>query len=172
MGDASSAIFLNPDSSFLRLSSNIKASPAVNYRLFPPALRINTPFFLTLIVNLSVNVLFFRVAFRENASEALHPITPFSFPLNKEKSDVSEIKHVPFLGFQILRGKIRVSNKSRVKFKDKIRDLTRRNNPLSMCQIIQDLKKYLQGWVAYFGIQSRSGLPGRYEPFCRKGVVA
>jgi RNA-directed DNA polymerase len=76
-----------------------------------------------------------------------------NLPVNKEKSGVSEIKDVPFLGFQILRGKIRVSNKSRVKFKDKIRGLTRRNNPLSMHQNIQELNKYLQGWVAYFGIQ-------------------
>ena len=34
-----------------------------------------------------------------------------NLPVNKEKSGVSEIKDVPFLGFQILRGKIRVSNK-------------------------------------------------------------
>jgi len=76
-----------------------------------------------------------------------------NLPVNKEKSGVSEIKSVSFLGFQILRGKIRVSNKSRVKFKDKIRELTHRNNPLSMHQNIQELNKYLQGWVAYFGIQ-------------------
>ena len=76
-----------------------------------------------------------------------------NLPVNKEKSGVSEIKSVPFLGFQILRGKIRVSKKSRIKFKDKIRELTRRNNPLSMHQNIQELNKYLQGWVAYFGIQ-------------------
>jgi RNA-directed DNA polymerase len=76
-----------------------------------------------------------------------------NLPVNKEKSGVSQVKDVPFLGFQILRGKIRVSNKSRVKFKDKIRELTRRNNPRSMHQNIQELNKYLQGWVAYFGIQ-------------------
>ena len=29
-------------------------------------------------------------------------------PVNKEKSKTSQIKDVPFLGFQILRGKIRV----------------------------------------------------------------
>jgi RNA-directed DNA polymerase len=76
-----------------------------------------------------------------------------NLPVNKEKSGVSEIKSVPFLGFQILRGKIRVSNKSRLKLKDKIRELTRRNNPLSMYQNIQELNQYLLGWVAYFGIQ-------------------
>jgi RNA-directed DNA polymerase len=74
-------------------------------------------------------------------------------PVNKEKSEVSQIKDIPFLGFQILRGKIRVSDKARLKFKDRVRELTRRNNPLSMYQNIQELNKYVQGWVAYFGIQ-------------------
>lgn len=74
-------------------------------------------------------------------------------PVNKEKSEVSQIKDIPFLGFQILRGKIRVSDKSRLKFKDRVRELTRRNNPLSMYQNIQELNKYLRGWVAYFGNQ-------------------
>jgi retron-type reverse transcriptase len=37
-------------------------------------------------------------------------------PVNKEKSQVALIKDVTFLGFQILRGKIRVSNKARLKF--------------------------------------------------------
>jgi group II intron reverse transcriptase/maturase len=76
-----------------------------------------------------------------------------NLPVNKEKSEVAKIKDVTFLGFQILRGKIRISDKARVKFKDKVRELTRRNNPLSMHQIIEDLNEYLRGWVAYFGIQ-------------------
>ena len=57
------------------------------------------------------------------------------------------------LVFQILAGKVRVSNKARIKFKRKIRELTRRNNPLSMYQLIQDLNSYLQGWIVYFRIQ-------------------
>ena len=73
--------------------------------------------------------------------------------VNKEKSQVALVKDVPFLGFQILRGKIRVSNKARLKFKAKVRELTRRNNPLSMHQVIQELNVYLRGWVGYFRIQ-------------------
>ncbi|MDB4516996.1 reverse transcriptase domain-containing protein [Crocinitomicaceae bacterium] len=46
--------------------------------------------------------------------------------VNHEKSQVAATKDITFLGFQFLRGKIRVSNKAR------IRELTRRNNPLSM----------------------------------------
>ena len=76
-----------------------------------------------------------------------------TLPVNKEKSQVALIKDVAFLGFQILREKIRVSNKARCKFKDKIRELTRRNNPLSMHQVIEALNVYLKGWVSYFRIQ-------------------
>ena len=76
-----------------------------------------------------------------------------NLPVNKEKSIVAEVKKVTFLGFQILRGKIRVSNKARVKFKKRVRELTRRNNPLSMYQIIQELNSYLRGWLSYFRIQ-------------------
>ena len=77
-------------------------------------------------------------------------------PVNREKSQVALIKDIPFLGFQILRGKIRVSDKARVKLKNRIRELTRRNNPLSMNQVIQGLNEYLRGWMAYFRIQEFS----------------
>ncbi len=77
-------------------------------------------------------------------------------PVNRKKSQVAPIKDIPFLGFQILRGKIRVSDKARVKFKNRIRELTRRNNPLSMNQVIQELNEYLRGWIAYFRVQEFS----------------
>ncbi len=73
--------------------------------------------------------------------------------VNQEKSSVAPINKITFLGFQILRGKIRVSNKARTRFKDRVRALTRRNNPLSMFEVIQELNTYLRGWVGYYGIQ-------------------
>jgi group II intron reverse transcriptase/maturase len=79
--------------------------------------------------------------------------TELGLPVNHDKSQAARVKDVAFVGFQILRGKIRVSNKARVKFKNKVRELTRRNNPLSMYQIIQDLNTYLRGWVSYFRAQ-------------------
>jgi hypothetical protein len=74
-------------------------------------------------------------------------------PVNKEKSKVAPIKDVGFLGFQILRGKLRVSNGAQEKFKRKVRELTKRNNPLSMRQAILAINEYLAGWVEYFRIQ-------------------
>jgi RNA-directed DNA polymerase len=73
--------------------------------------------------------------------------------VNREKSEVARIKDVPFLGFQILRGKISVSDKARTKFKGKVRELTRRNNPLCMHQITENLNEYPRGWAAYFRVQ-------------------
>lgn len=73
--------------------------------------------------------------------------------VNQEKSRVTPIKDLTFLGFQLLRGKIRVSTTARLRFQDRVRELTRRNNPLSMAQVIQELNSYVQGWVGYFGIQ-------------------
>ena len=81
-----------------------------------------------------------------------------TLPVNTEKSQVAKVKDVPFLGFQIFRGKIRVSNKARKKFKNRVRELTLRNNRLSMFQIIQELNEYLRGWVSYFGIQEFKNL--------------
>ncbi len=73
--------------------------------------------------------------------------------VNREKSEVAPMKSVTFLGFQILRGKLRVSMKSRTKFKERIRRLTKRNNPLSMRKVIHELNLYLRGWCGYFRIQ-------------------
>jgi len=73
-------------------------------------------------------------------------------PVNREKSKADEIKRITFLGFQILRGKIRISEKARKRFKDTIRMLTKRNNGWSMYEIIHQLNRYLFGWVGYFGI--------------------
>jgi len=78
--------------------------------------------------------------------------------VNQEKSRVAPIKELTCLGFQLLRGKIRVSTMARLRFKARVRELTRRNNPLSMYQVIHELSIYLQGWVGYFGIQEFTSL--------------
>jgi RNA-directed DNA polymerase len=88
-------------------------------------------------------------------------------PVNREKSGVSTMSEVTFLGFRIYRHKIRISPESLVKFKDQVRELTHRNNPLSMYAAIQRLNRYLRGWVAYFGVQQFRELFGRIDPWIR-----
>jgi len=94
-----------------------------------------------------------RSAKRVMAGVAKYLEEQLGLPINRDKSQVAPVKDVAFVGFQILAGKIRVSNKARVKFKNRVRELTKRNNPLSMHQIIEQLNEYTRGWVSYFGIQ-------------------
>ena len=73
--------------------------------------------------------------------------------VNREKSYVARIGRVEFLGYQITGSKIGVSRRAQQKFKRQVRQLTKRNNPLSMVQIIRDLNEYVGGWVGYYRIQ-------------------
>ena len=88
-------------------------------------------------------------------------------PVNHGKCAIAPVKAVEFLGFSILRNKIRVSDPSRKRFKKRIRELTVRNNPHSMHHNIQHLNQYLQGWVAYFGIQEFKKLFQELDWFIR-----
>jgi group II intron reverse transcriptase/maturase len=74
-------------------------------------------------------------------------------PVNREKSLVAPSHKVEFCGFEILRGKIRISIPARMRFKDRVRQLTPRNNGWSMYRVIKTLNDYLRGWVGYFQLQ-------------------
>ena len=56
-----------------------------------------------------------------------------NLPVNREKSEVAKFKDITFLGIRISGRKIRISEKAIAKFKRKVKSLTHRNNPLSMC---------------------------------------
>jgi RNA-directed DNA polymerase len=92
------------------------------------------------------------------ARRVMESVTTFleqslGLPVNRDKSQVARVKDVEFLGFEILRGQIRISTKARKRFKDQVRRLTPRNNGQSMYQIIHDLNEYLRGWMGYYRIQ-------------------
>ncbi len=106
------------------------------------------------------------------ARRVMRSITSFleeglGLPVNREKSRVAPLKSVTFLGFQILRGKLRVSMSARAIFKAKVRELTHRNNPLSMYAIVAALNEYIQGWVAYFRVQEFRKLFSELDGFIR-----
>jgi RNA-directed DNA polymerase len=88
-------------------------------------------------------------------------------PVNKEKSKIAPYQQVVFLSFQMLTGKIRISTKAKTKLKQKIRDLTKRNNPLSMYEVIQALNEYLKGWISYYRIQEFRQIFGELDQFIR-----
>lgn len=72
--------------------------------------------------------------------------------VNHQKSRTCSTEGVEFLGFIFhgYGGQIRVSPKKIKKFKDHVREITRRNRGVSMQARIVELRRYLQGWVGYF----------------------
>ena len=67
-------------------------------------------------------------------------------PVNREKSGVAKMAEVTFLGFRTFRHKILISPESIAKFKDRVRELTHRNNPLSMHPAMQSSVSTHEAW--------------------------
>jgi RNA-directed DNA polymerase len=72
--------------------------------------------------------------------------------VNETKSKVARLDECTFLGFQIVRGKIRWSPKSEIKFKRRIKEITGRSWGVSMAYRLKKLREYMRGWIGYFGI--------------------
>ncbi len=88
-------------------------------------------------------------------------------PVNREKSLVTKANKIEFLGCQVLGGKIRIGMKARKRFKNRIRELTPRNNPHTMYKVIERLNEYLGGWVSYHRHQESKEIFGRLDIFVR-----
>ena len=72
--------------------------------------------------------------------------------INPQKSRVCRTEGVEFLGFSFdgWGGQIRVSPKNERKFRDRVKEITRRNRGVSMRHRFTELRRYFPGWVGYF----------------------
>ncbi len=74
------------------------------------------------------------------------------FTVNEKKSKVGSVEECGFLGFVIVRGKIRWSDKAFREFKRRIRLYTGRSWYVSMEYRLHKLAEYVRGWMNYYGI--------------------
>jgi len=72
--------------------------------------------------------------------------------INPVKSKVAKMSECGFLGFTIVRGKIRWLEKKLAAFKHRVKDLTGRSWGVSMEFRLHKLGQYVRGWMGYFGI--------------------
>jgi RNA-directed DNA polymerase len=74
--------------------------------------------------------------------------------VNPKKSKVDRAKSVKFLGFSFYKHKgemlIRVANRSRERFCEKLRHLTKRTRSGKLEDILTEINRYLIGWVGYY----------------------
>ncbi len=83
----------------------------------------------------------------------------------ESKSGVKKMSEgFEFLGFSVLGRYLRPRPKSLSAFKDRVRSLTRRQAPVSIRQMIEDLNPVIRGWGNYFAlgdvVELFSGLDG------------
>jgi RNA-directed DNA polymerase len=74
--------------------------------------------------------------------------------VNRAKSAVARPSGRKFLGFSFTVGSYprrRIAPETLVRFKQRVRDTTRRTRGCSLEQIITELARYLNGWRGYFG---------------------
>jgi RNA-directed DNA polymerase len=74
--------------------------------------------------------------------------------VNQQKSAVAEPRKRKFLGFSFTADrnpKRRIAPKAILRFKERIRELTRRTRGVSVEKMAEDLNRYLRGWQGYFG---------------------
>src|SRR3954447_1279238 len=74
--------------------------------------------------------------------------------VNTQKSAVARPWQRSFLGFTVTdeaQPRRRIADKALARFKDRVRDLTRRHRGVSLERMIADLNPLLRGWAGYFG---------------------
>lgn len=71
--------------------------------------------------------------------------------VNQRKTTITSLKEgVSFLGFVIQQNCITIDPKRIGRFKDKVRELTKRNSGVPMEVVIARLNRYLRGWINYY----------------------
>ncbi len=97
--------------------------------------------------------------------------------VNKEKSktvSVVAIRNFKFLGFALGRGKngyyIRAHAKSLKKAKQKLRELTSRSQGRNVRVVMNNVKVFMTGWLAYFGIASMKVTMGEWNGWLRRRI--
>jgi RNA-directed DNA polymerase len=73
--------------------------------------------------------------------------------VNRTKSKSAPLTECTFLGFQIsARGNVKWSAKAFDRFKQRVREITKRNRGQNVQFVIGELRRYVCGWMNYFGI--------------------
>ena len=118
---------------------------------------------------------------RKSAERTLENIIPFIegklfLKVNRDKTCVEYISKVKYLGYSFYRyrGKcrFRVHPKSIAKMKDKIRELTNRNNGWGNEYRALKLTQFIRGWVNYFGMADMKNILSQTDEWLRHKIRA
>ena len=118
---------------------------------------------------------------RKSAERTLKNIIPFIerklfLKVNRKKTGVEHISKAKYLGYSFYRYKgkcrFRVHPKSVTKMKDKIRELTDRNNGMSNAKREEKYQQFVRGWVNYFRLADMKKLLRETDEWARRRIRA
>lgn len=90
--------------------------------------------------------------------------------VNDAKSRVVKLAGASFLGFEIVRRRVRWTEKSRKKFKAKVKLITRRTRGHSPKSVIAELEQYVRGAFNYYGLGITFGEARELDGWIRRRV--
>lgn len=118
---------------------------------------------------------------KKSAERTLKNILPYIegklfLKVNRKKTKVAHISKVKYLGYSFYRNKgkcrFRVHSKSVTKMKNKIRELTNRNNGMSNAEREEKYQKFVRGWVNYFKLADMKALLKGTDEWARRRIRA
>ena len=118
---------------------------------------------------------------KRGAKRTLENIIPFIenklfLKVNQEKTAVSHINRVKYLGytFFVVKGKckLRLHKKSLAKMKERLRELTHRNNGMSNEMRIQKINQFIVGWSQYFKYAEMKNVVKSVDEWLRRRIRA
>ena len=118
---------------------------------------------------------------RKSAERTLENIIPFIegklfLKINRKKTGVAHISRVKYLGYTFYRYKgkcrLRVHPKTVAKMKDKIRELTDRNNGMGNAKREEKYQQFVRGWVNYFKLADMKKLLRETDEWARRRIRA
>ena len=90
--------------------------------------------------------------------------------VNETKSRVVKLAEASFLGFKIVRRRVRWTTKSQKKFKAKVRQITRRTRGHSPKSVIAELERYVRGAFNYYELGILFGEARELDQWMRRRV--
>jgi len=118
---------------------------------------------------------------KKSAERTLKNIIPFIegklfLKVNRKKTEVAHISKVKYLGysFYIYKSKcrLRVHPMSVEKMKNKIRELTDRNNGMSNAKREEKYQQFVRGWINYFRLADMKKFLQRTDEWARRRIRA
>jgi RNA-directed DNA polymerase len=96
--------------------------------------------------------------------------TRLQLVVNRQKSKAAPLGQCVFLGFQICRGRIVWSDKAHRRFKERIQEITSRSRGVSAFCMLRELRRYVVGWMNYFGISQLYRVVPELDQWLRRRV--